>query len=81
MDGKITKVTFVTKTANYYQQLWAVDTAVVVKLYRKLVSPSIVEADWIGCHRQMNRIIRDDAILARPLTENQSEKAQVSQKR
>ena len=44
-NGKITKVVFVTETADYYQQLWAVDRAAVVKLYRKLVSPAVVEAD------------------------------------
>src|SRR5215471_9721004 len=30
---------------------------------------------WIGSHTQMNRIIRGDAILAKPLTENHTEKA------
>src|SRR5690606_18058376 len=43
--GKITRVTFVTETSDYYEQLWAVDRAAVVKLYRKLVSPAVVEAD------------------------------------
>jgi len=45
VNGKITKVTFVTETADYYQQLWAVDPNAVVNLYRKLISPTVVEAD------------------------------------
>ncbi|MCW3109304.1 MAG: hypothetical protein JWQ09_3810 [Segetibacter sp.] len=44
-NGKITKVTFVTESAEYYEQLWAVDRAAVVNLYRKLVNPAVVEAD------------------------------------
>jgi len=45
VNGKISKVTFVTETSDYYEQLWAVDKAAVVKLYKKLVSPAVVEAD------------------------------------
>ena len=44
-NDKIKKVTFVTETSEYYEQLWAVDRAAVVKLYRKLVSPAVMEAD------------------------------------
>ncbi|MEI6950112.1 hypothetical protein V9K67_23195 [Paraflavisolibacter sp. H34] len=43
--GKITKVTFVTETADYYQELWAVDREAVVRLYRELVSPEVMEKD------------------------------------
>jgi hypothetical protein len=42
---KITKVVFVTETPEYYEQLWAVDRAVVVGLYQTLVNPAVVEAD------------------------------------
>lgn len=45
VGGKITKVVFVTETPEYYEQLWAVDRATVVALYRALVSPAVVEAD------------------------------------
>jgi hypothetical protein len=45
VNGKITRLTFVTETADYYQQLWAVDRAAVVKLYKTLVSPAVVETD------------------------------------
>jgi hypothetical protein len=44
-NGKITKVTFVTETSDYYEQLWDVDRTAVVNLYRKLVNPAVVEAD------------------------------------
>jgi hypothetical protein len=43
--GKITKVTFTCETPEYWEQLWAVDRATVVNLYRTLVSPAVVEAD------------------------------------
>jgi hypothetical protein len=43
--GKITKVTFVTESPEYWEQLWAVDRARVVALYQALVSPAVVEAD------------------------------------
>ena len=42
---KITKVVFVTETPEYYEELWAVDRAVVVGLYQTLVNPAVVEAD------------------------------------
>jgi hypothetical protein len=42
---KITKVIFVTESPEYWEQLWAVDRAAVVALYRALVSPAVVEAD------------------------------------
>jgi len=43
--GKITKVTIVTETPEYWQHLWDVDRATVVNLYKTLVSPAVVEAD------------------------------------
>jgi hypothetical protein len=44
-DAKITKVTFVTETPEYFERMWAVDRAGVVALYRALVDPAVVEAD------------------------------------
>ena len=43
--GKITKLTFVTETPEYYQTLWNTDPALVVTLYRALVNPAVVQAD------------------------------------
>ena len=43
--GKITKVTFVTETPEYWQRLWNASSARVVQLYQDLVSPAVVEAD------------------------------------
>ena len=43
--GKITKVTFVTETPEYFRKMWAVDRARVVALYQALVDPAVVEAD------------------------------------
>lgn len=43
--GKITKVTFVTETPEYFRELWAVDRARVVAMYQALVDPAVVEAD------------------------------------
>lgn len=64
-DDKITKVTFVTETADYYQQLWAVDRAAVVNLYRKLVSPAVVEADLHnkGVYNKFNKWNTTDGIV------------------
>ncbi|MES2772764.1 MAG: hypothetical protein V4722_01175 [Bacteroidota bacterium] len=64
-NGKITKLTFVTETADYYQQLWAVDRAAVVKLYRKLVSPAVVEADLHnkGVYNKFNKWNTTDGIV------------------
>ncbi len=44
-NDMITKVSFVTETSDYYEQLWDVDRAAVLSLYQKLVSPAVVEAD------------------------------------
>lgn len=64
-NGKITKLTFVTETADYYQQLWAVDRAAVVKLYRKLVSPAVEEADLHtkGVYNKFNKWNTTDGIV------------------
>jgi hypothetical protein len=43
--GKITKLTFVTETPEYYQTLWDNDPALVVNLYRALVNPAVTQAD------------------------------------
>jgi hypothetical protein len=42
--GKIRKLTFVTETPEYYQQLWNFDRNIVVNLYRTLVNPAVTEA-------------------------------------
>src|SRR6185436_11701971 len=42
--GRITKVTFVTETPEYYERLWLSDRAAVVNIYRTLVNPAVVEA-------------------------------------
>lgn len=64
-DGKITKLTFVTETADYYQQLWAVDRTAVVKLYKKLVSSAVVEADLHikGVYNKFNKWNTTDGIV------------------
>jgi hypothetical protein len=43
--GKITKLTFVTETPEYFQTLWNTDPALVVNLYQTLVNPAVVQAD------------------------------------
>lgn len=43
--GKITKVVFVTESPEYWEKLWADEPAAVVRLYQRLVSPAVVEAD------------------------------------
>ena len=53
--GKIRKVTFVTETPEYFEQLWAADPARVVALYRALVSPAVVQADLAGAGGAYNR--------------------------
>lgn len=64
-DGKITRVTFVTETADYYQQLWAVDRNAVVKLYRKLVSRWVMEAELHnnGVYNKFNKWNTTDGIV------------------
>lgn len=65
VNGKITKVTFVTETSDYYEQLWAVDRAAVVNLYRKLVSPAVMEADLHkqGAYYKFNKWNTTDGII------------------
>lgn len=43
--GKITKLTFVTETPEYFQTLWNTDPALVVNIYRALVNPAVTQAD------------------------------------
>jgi hypothetical protein len=43
--GRITKLTFVTETPEYYQKLWDTDPNLVLTLYRTLVSPAVTLAD------------------------------------
>ncbi len=43
--GKISRLTFVTETPEYFDQLWAFDRSAVVNIYRTLVSPAVTEAD------------------------------------
>jgi len=63
--GKITKVTFTTETPEYWEQLWAVDRARVVALYRSLVSPAVMEADLHvgGAYRRRNHWNDGDGIV------------------
>ena len=49
--GKITKLTFVTETPEYYQTLWNTDPNLVVSLYRTLVDPAVTQADLQIGHR------------------------------
>jgi len=45
-DGKITKVTFVSESPEYWQRLWNLDRPAVVNLYRTLLNnPGITEAN------------------------------------
>jgi hypothetical protein len=43
--GKITRVTFVTESPEYWEQLWAVDSAAVANLYTALLGTLVTEAD------------------------------------
>jgi hypothetical protein len=65
VNGKVTKVTFVTETADYYNQLWLVDRAAVVKLYKQLVNPAVVEADLHtkGKYNKFNKWNTTDGIV------------------
>jgi hypothetical protein len=65
---KITKVVFVTESPEYWEHLWAADPAVVVNLYRTLVSPAVVEADLrVGgpgsAYNNLNRWNTTDGIV------------------
>ena len=57
---KITKLTFITETPEYYHQLWNFDPNIVLNLYRTLVNPGIVLSDLettpgSGTYNQFNR--------------------------
>jgi hypothetical protein len=65
-EGKIDKVVFVTETPEYWEQLWAVDRARVVNLYRTLLNnPAVVEADLHtgGVYNRRNRWNTTDGIV------------------
>jgi hypothetical protein len=53
--GKIKKITFVCEVPEYWEQLWAIDPARVVTLYRALVSPAVTQADLTGAGGSYNR--------------------------
>lgn len=63
--GKITKVTFVTETPEYFQRLWAVDRGRVVALYQTLVDPAVVETDLgtPAVYDRFNRWTATDGIM------------------
>ena len=62
--GKITKITFTTESPEYWEEMWAVDRAVVVALYQSLVDPAVVEADLHigGVYQRRNRWNNADGI-------------------
>lgn len=53
-NGKISKITFVTETPEYYEQLWRFDPNAVVSIYRALVNPAVQPAD-LGAGLNYNR--------------------------
>ena len=64
--GKITKLTFVTETPEYYQRLWNADPSLVLSLYQTLVSPAVTLADLqtgTGGYNQFNRWNTTDGIV------------------
>lgn len=63
--GKIRKVTFVTELPEYYEELWKVDPAAVVNIYRTLVSPAVAQADLgtPGSYNRRNRWNTTDGIV------------------
>lgn len=65
LNGKITKVAFVTETSDYYEELWKVDRAAVLKIYRKLVSTAVTEADLHnkGVYNKFNKWNTSEGIV------------------
>jgi hypothetical protein len=63
--NRITKLTFVTETPEYYEQLWAFDRSLVVNLYRTLVNPAVTEADLRSgaAYNKFNRWNTTDGIV------------------
>ena len=64
--GKISKLTFVTEMPEYFQRLWDTDPALVVNVYRALVSPAVVQADLQsagGAYNKFNRWNTVDGIV------------------
>lgn len=71
--GKITRVTFTTEVPEYWEEMWKVDPARVVALYRSLVSPAVVEADLQfsdGRYKRHNRWNGDEGIVHLIVGEN-----------
>lgn len=56
-SGKISKLTFVTETGDYYEELWKFDPNLVLGLYRSLVSP-LVQLSDLSINQGYNRFNR-----------------------
>lgn len=65
VGGKITKIVVVTETPDYWRRVATTDRAVLVALYRSLVSPAVVEADLFsgGSYNPRNRWNTTDGIV------------------
>lgn len=64
--GRITRVTFVSETPEYYKALWDTDPSKVLELYRTHVNPSVTLADLrdsAGNYDQFNRWNTSDGIM------------------
>lgn len=64
--GKITKLTFVTESSEYYQELWTHDPNLVVGLYQSLVNPAVTQSDLElsgGGYNKFNRWNTVDGIV------------------
>jgi hypothetical protein len=63
--GKITKLTFVTETPEYYQTLWNTDPNLVLTLYQTLVSAAVTMADLQSgaAYNKFNRWNTTDGIV------------------
>ena len=63
--GKITKLTFVTETPEYYQTLWNTDPNLVLAIYQTLVSPAVTLADLQSgtAYNRFNRWNTTDGIV------------------
>jgi hypothetical protein len=63
--GKITKLTFVTETPEYYETLWNTNPNLVLTLYQTLVSPAVTLADLQSgtAYNKFNRWNTTDGIV------------------
>ena len=63
--GKITNLTFVTETPEYYKTLWDTDPNLVLRLYKTLVSPAVTLADLQSgtAYNKFNRWNTTDGIV------------------